>query len=75
MDCSDDGSADGEWYDIVRRSDGSVMFSFTDTQRHLIYRENGIISMRPVLDEECVFAMNTIVQVMINHGYRVIPPF
>ena len=46
------------WYDVVRRSDGAIICSFPAEGRHLIYRVNGIISMRPLLPEEEVFTLN-----------------
>nr|WP_322349209.1 hypothetical protein [Salmonella enterica] len=47
--------SEDSWYDIVRRSDGCVVFSFPSSGRHLIYRVNGMVSMRPLLDDEEVF--------------------
>lgn len=44
--------SEDSWYDIVRRSDGCVVFSFPSSGRHLIYRVNGMVSMRPLLDDE-----------------------
>ncbi|RNM43566.1 hypothetical protein, partial [Salmonella enterica] len=50
--------SEDSWYDIVRRSDGCVVFSFPSSGRHLIYRVNGMVSMRPLLDDEEVFTPN-----------------
>ncbi|EAA2620151.1 hypothetical protein CGN00_17785 [Salmonella enterica] len=38
--------SEDSWYDIVRRSDGCVVFSFPSSGRHLIYRVNGMVSMK-----------------------------
>lgn len=62
------------WYDIVRRSDGCVMFSFPSSGRHLIYRVNGMVSMRPLLDDEEVFTPNGFVHFIRRLGYRVTLP-
>ncbi|ELX6092045.1 hypothetical protein SJ371_004511 [Salmonella enterica] len=62
------------WYDIVRRSDGCIVFSFPSSGKYLIYRVNGIVSMRPLLDDEEVFTPNGFVQFIRRLGYRVTPP-
>nr|WP_276581602.1 hypothetical protein [Enterobacter cloacae] len=62
------------WYDIVRRSDGCVVFSFPSSGRHLIYRVNGIVSLRPLLEEEEIFTLNGFMQFAKRLGYRVTPP-
>jgi hypothetical protein len=67
-------TSENSWYDIVRRSDGCVVFSFPSTGRHLIYRVNGMVSMRPLLDDEEVFTPNGFMQFINRLGYRVIPP-
>ncbi|WP_410739041.1 hypothetical protein [Citrobacter sedlakii] len=67
-------TSEDNWYDIVRRSDGCVLFSFPSSGRHLIYRVNGIVSMRPLLDDEEVFTPNSFVQFIRRLGYRVTPP-
>ncbi|MHA0878897.1 hypothetical protein [Enterobacter cloacae] len=62
------------WYDIVRRSDGCVVFSFPSSGRHLIYRVNGIVSLRPLLEEEEIFTLNGFMQFAKRLGYRITPP-
>ena len=62
------------WYDVVRRSDGTIICSFPAEGRHLIYRVNGIISMRPLLPEEEVFTLNGFMKFAERLGYRVLPP-
>nr|WP_276590067.1 hypothetical protein [Escherichia coli] len=66
--------SNNSWYDIVRRADGCVVFSFPSSGRYLIYRVNGIVSMRPLLDDEEVFTPNGFVQFIRRVGYRVTPP-
>ncbi|MEA4549804.1 hypothetical protein VBR30_17225 [Klebsiella pneumoniae] len=62
------------WYDVVRRSDGAIICSFPAKGRHLIYRVNGIISMRPLLPEEEIFTLNGFMKFAERLGYRVLPP-
>ena len=63
-----------DWYDIVRRSDGRVMSSFCGERRHLVYRQNGIISLRPMLEEELVFTHSSMVKFLKRCGYGITPP-
>jgi len=67
-------SSDNTWYDLVRRSDGAVVCSFPAAGRHLIYRIDGIISMRPLLPDEEIFTLNGFMKFAQRLGYRVIPP-
>ncbi|HHT1368299.1 TPA: hypothetical protein ACTYDP_004991 [Klebsiella pneumoniae] len=62
------------WYDVVGRSDGAIICSFPAEGRHLIYRVNGIISMRPLLPEEEIFTLNGFMKFAERLGYRVLPP-
>ena len=62
------------WYDVVRRSDGAIVCSFPAEGRHLIYRANGIISMRPLLPDEEIFTLNGFMKFAERLGYRVFPP-
>ncbi|EBH8909651.1 hypothetical protein J5048_004903 [Salmonella enterica] len=66
--------SEDSWYDIVRRADGCVVFSFPSSGRHLIYRVNGMVSMRPLLDDEEVFTPNGFMHFIRRLGYRVTPP-
>lgn len=52
-------SEQADWYDIVRRSDKVVMGSMPAGDRHLVYCKNGLVSLRPLLDDEAVFSMST----------------
>nr|WP_072205589.1 hypothetical protein [Klebsiella aerogenes] len=65
---------DQAWYDVVRRTDGVVICSFPSTGRHLVYRSDGIISMRPLLPEEEIFTLNGFMRFAERLGYRVTPP-
>nr|AKH60704.1 hypothetical protein [Salmonella phage SEN23] len=67
--------SEDSWYDIVRRSDGCVVFSFPSSGRHLIYRVNGMVSMRPLLDDEEVFTPPPVLCILFAvSATRVTPP-
>lgn len=66
--------ADHSWYDVVRRSDGAIICSFPAEGRHLIYRANGVVSMRPLLPEEEIFTLNGFMRFAERLGYRIITP-
>jgi len=66
--------SNGTWYDVVRRDDQVVVFSFPTDGRYLIYRSNGLVSCRPMLEEEEIFTLNGFMQFATRLGYRVIPP-
>jgi len=68
-------SSEADWYDVVRRVDGVVMCSFPAGDRFLVYRSGGLISMRPLLDEEIIFTPNAVVQFLTSLGYRIDGPF
>lgn len=65
---------DQTWYDVVRRTDGAVVCSFPSSGRHLVYRTNGVISMRPLLPDEEIFTLNGFMRLAERLGYRVLPP-
>lgn len=67
-------SSDADWYDVVRRTDGAVICSFPAGDRFLVYRSGGLISMRPLLDEEIIFTPNAVVQFLMGLGYRIDGP-
>ncbi|ENZ8573413.1 TPA: hypothetical protein ACQ82E_003454 [Klebsiella pneumoniae] len=66
--------ADNSWFDIVRRSDGFIVASFPAERRHLVYRVNGVVSVRPLLSDEEVFTLNGFMRFAAELGYRIIPP-
>nr|WP_247609041.1 hypothetical protein [Enterobacter ludwigii] len=73
--CSADAfNADDQWYDVVRRADKAVIYSFPAEGRYLVYRVNGIVSLRPLLEEEEIFTLNGFMQFAKRLGYRVSPP-
>lgn len=63
-----------DWYDVVRRADGAVLCSFPAGDRFLIYKSGGLISMRPLLDDEIVFTPTAVVQFLTDLGYRIQRP-
>lgn len=66
--------ADNSWFDIVRRSDGFIVASFPAERRHLVYRVNGVVSIRPLLPDEETFTLNGFMRFAEKLGYRIIPP-
>lgn len=67
-------NADDQWYDVVRRADKAVIYSFPAEGRYLVYRVNGIVSLRPLLEEEEIFTLNGFMQFAKRLGYRITPP-
>lgn len=65
---------DNSWFDIVRRSDGFIVASFPAERRHLVYRVNGVVSIRPLLPDEETFTLNGFMRFAEKLGYRIIPP-
>lgn len=74
MSSSDTLTADDQWYDVVRRADNAVIYSFPGDGRYLVYRVNGLVSMRPILEDEEIFTLNGFMQFATRLGYRLIPP-
>ncbi|MDE1571792.1 hypothetical protein PWK01_02775 [Klebsiella pneumoniae] len=62
-----------EWYDIVRRSDGVIMGSIPAGDNHLVYSKNGLVSLRPLLDDESVFNLSTMTAFLRRLGYHISP--
>lgn len=62
------------WYDVVRRTDGAIIYSFPAEGRHLVYRVNGVVSVRPLLSDEEIFTLNGFMKFAEDLGYRIIPP-
>lgn len=62
-----------EWYDIVRRSDGAIMGSIPSGVNHLVYSRNGLISLRPLLDDESVFNLSAMTAFLRRLGYQITP--
>ena len=62
-------------YDLVRRDDGVVVFTFDMPTRSkvLLYRQGNIYSFRPMLPEEIVGTPNLFIQMLRRAGYQVSP--
>lgn len=61
-------------YDLVRRSDGETVFSFPVGGRYLVDNSNGIQSMRPLMEDEIIFTVESAARFLLKIGYQVIPP-
>lgn len=61
-------------YDLVRRSDGEIVFSFPAGGCYQVYTTNGIASMRQMLDDEITATPTTLAQLLIRLGYRITLP-
>jgi hypothetical protein len=67
-------TTDDHWYDVVRRADKVVIYSFPADGRYLVYRVNGLVSLRPLLEDEEIFTLNGFMQFATRLGYRVLSP-
>lgn len=67
-------TTDDHWYDVVRRADKEVIYSFPADGRYLVYRVNGLVSLRPLLEDEEIFTLNGFMQFATRLGYRVLSP-
>lgn len=67
-------SESDEYYDLVKRSTGEVIGSIAGAGRVLFYTANGIASVRPLLEDEGIFNLNTMTGFLHRLGYRVFPP-
>ncbi|EGZ5754136.1 hypothetical protein JJD91_003413 [Salmonella enterica] len=61
-------------YDLVRCSDGKTVFSFPAGCRYLVDTSNGLQSMRPLMDDEIIFTVESATRFLKKIGYQVIPP-
>lgn len=64
----------GEWYDIIRRSDGKLIGSVPIESRCLVYSRNGLVSCRPLLEDEGIFNLSSGTRFLRRLGYRVSQP-
>ncbi len=64
----------GEWYDIIRRSDGKLIGSVPIESRCLVYTRNGLVSCRPLLEDEGIFNLSSGTRFLRHLGYRVSQP-
>ncbi|HGW6236740.1 hypothetical protein R6I05_17765 [Escherichia coli] len=61
-------------YDLVRRADGKNVFSLPAGGSYLVDTSNGLQSMRPLLDDEIIFTVESAARFLRKIGYQVIPP-
>ena len=64
----------GDWYDIIRRSDGKLVGSMLFEGRCLVYTKNGMVSCRPLLEDEGIFNLSSGTRFLRRLGYRVNQP-
>ncbi len=69
-----DSKEQTDWYDIVRRSDGTVVGSMSLERRYLVYTRNGMVSCRPLLEDEGIFNLSTGTRFLRRLGYRLAEP-
>lgn len=64
----------GDWYDIIRRSDGKLIESMLFEGRCLVYTKNGLVSCRPLLEDEGIFNLSSGTRFLRRLGYHVNQP-
>lgn len=69
-----DGQEQTDWYDIIRRSDGMLLASMPLDRQYLVYNRNGLVSCRPLLEDEGVFNLSSGTRFLRQLGYRVTQP-
>jgi len=69
-----DSKEQTDWYDIVRRSDGTVVGSMSLERRYLVYTRNGMVSCRPLQEDEGIFNLSTGTRFLRRLGYRLAQP-
>lgn len=63
-----------DWYDIIRRSDGMLMGSMPLARRYLVYCQNGLVSCRPLQEDEGIFNLSSGTSFLRRLGYRITQP-
>lgn len=63
-----------DWYDIIRRSDGKLIGSVPFEGRCLVYTKNGMVSCRPLLEDEGIFNLSSGTRFLRRLGYRLVQP-
>jgi len=63
-----------DWYDIIRRSDGKLIGSMPFEGRCLVYTRNGMVSCRPLLEDEGIFNLSSGTRFLRRLGYRLVQP-
>ena len=61
-------------YDLVRRADGKAVYSFPVGGHYLVDTSNGIQSMRPLMEDEIIFTVESAARFLLKIGYQIIPP-
>ncbi|EAO9207735.1 hypothetical protein AHZ32_11915 [Salmonella enterica] len=61
-------------YNLVRQADGMTVYSFPAGGRYLVDTSNGIQVMRPLLEGESIFTVESAAHFLMGIGYQVIPP-
>lgn len=69
-----DSKEQTDWYDIVRRSDGKIMGSMPLERQCLVYIRNGMVSCRPLLEDEGIFNLSSGTRFLRRLGYRLEQP-
>ena len=69
-----DSKEQTDWYDIVRRSDGTVVGSMSLERRYLVYTRHGMVSCRPLLEDEGIFNLSSGTRFLRRLGYHVNQP-
>lgn len=63
-----------DWYDIIRRSDGKLIGSMPFESRCLVYTRDGMVSCRPLLEDEGIFNLSSGTRFLRRLGYRLVQP-
>lgn len=69
-----EGQRQGDWYDIIRRTDGKLVGSMLLESRCLVYCRNGMVSCRPLLEDEGIFNLSSGTRFLRRLGYRITQP-
>lgn len=72
--CVNESQEQADWYDIIRRSDGRLMGSMPLERRYLVYCQNGMVSCRPLMEDEGIFSLSSGTRFLRRLGYRITQP-
>lgn len=64
---------DWEIFDVVRRSDGMVMNHIYSGNRYMVYTQNGLVLVRPLMADEIVGTPKLFEQMLERAGYDLTP--
>ena len=62
------------WINTLAPDDGKIVFSFPAGGRYLVDTSIGLQSMRPLMDDEILFTVESAARFLKKIGYQVIPP-